>query len=132
MSHEAVTYALLAGAGAVTAIVGTRIYPTVLPVGISTPAIVYELISSWRPGALDARAVTHLTRTRVQINLMTADHAVLLSMRDAVVDAMQFERGYIGGVTVHSVLPAGEGPDLYDHELRLFVRPVDFTLTYES
>lgn len=131
MTCEAAVYSLLNVAG-VTAIVGTRIYPTAMPVGVSTPAIVYELISSWRPGALDAYATTHLTRARVQINLMSADHSVLLTLRSAVFNAMQFKRGVIGGVTVHSVLPSGEGPDQYDPEMRLFLRPVDFTLTYES
>jgi hypothetical protein len=132
MTCETAVYSLLSGAGAITAIVSTRIYPTVLPVGVPTPAIVYELISSWRDGALDAYATTHLTRARVQINLLSADHAVLLTMRAAVFAAMQFQRGSIGGVTVHSVLPAGEGPDQYDPEMRLFLRPCDFILAYES
>ena len=131
MTCETAVYSLLNVAG-VTAIVGTRIYPIVLPVSVPTPAIVYELISSWRGGALDAYAATHLTHARVQVNLLSADHAVLLTMRAAVFAAMQFRRGALGGVTVHSVIPSGEGPDQYDPEMRLFLRPVDFTLTYES
>lgn len=132
MNVDPVVYALLSGAGAVTAIVGTRIYPVMLPQSQPTPAIVYELISSPRLGVIDARDTTHLTRARVQINLLSADHTVLRTLRDAVMAAMQFERGSIGGVTVHSVLPAGEGPDSYDQPLRLYLRPLDFLITHES
>lgn len=132
MSVERVTYTLLKNDAAVTAIVGTRIYPVMLPQQQPTPAIVYEIISSPRMGVIDARDATHLTRTRVQINLLSADYYTLRTLRDAVMAAMQFERGSIGGVTVHSVLPAGEGPDSYDQPLRLFMRPLDFLITHES
>lgn len=41
MSVEADFYALLSGAGAVTALVGARIYPDVLPEECSYPAVVF-------------------------------------------------------------------------------------------
>jgi hypothetical protein len=134
MSAESVVYALLTGAGAVTSIVGTRIYPEVLPEKQPTPAIVYEQISSTRTGAIavDALAGSHLTRTRVQINLLSSDHAVTRTLRAAVVAALQFQRGVIGGITVHSVLHAGEGPVSFDQALGLYHRPVDFLITHES
>jgi hypothetical protein len=134
MSAEAVVYALLTGAGAVTAVVGTRIYPEALPEKQPTPAIVYEQISSSRSGAIavDALASTHLTRTRYQLNLLSKDHAVARTLRAAVVAALQFQRGAIGGVTVHSVLHAGEGPVSFDPGLEVFLLPVDFSITHES
>lgn len=132
MKAEAITHALLIGAGAVTAIVGTRVFPVVLPEKQPTPAIVYEVVSSVRIGAIDAYAPTHLARTRVQVNLLTVDHNVLRTLRDAVVAAMQFQRGAIGGATVHSVLLGNEGPDSFDDELRVFHRPIDFLLSHEA
>lgn len=134
MSAETVTYALLSGAGPVTAIVGTRIFPVILPEKQPTPALVYTLISGPRIGAIDAYAPTHLTRSRVQIDVMSADHAVSATLRDAVVAAMQFQRGVIGGTTVHSVIPADplDQPVVYDKDLRLFVRPLDFFITHEA
>lgn len=132
MSAELVTYALLSGAGPVTAIVGTRIYPVVLPVGVPTAAIVYAVISSPRIGAIDAYAPTHLTRSRVQVNVLSADHKVLRDLRNAVVAAMQFQRGLIAGITVHSVLFSNEGPDFFDQEQRIYMRPIDFLLSHEA
>lgn len=132
MSADPVVYALLTGAGAVTAIVGTRIYPAMLPEKQPTPAIVYEQISSVREPAIDAQAVTHLTRSRFQINLLSADHAVARTLRAAVVAAMQFQRGVIGAITVHSVLHAGEGPVGFDQALGLFYLPIDFFIIHEA
>lgn len=135
MSAETVTYALLSGAGPVTAIVGTRIFPVILPEKQPTPALVYTLISgprSSRSGA--ANEPTHLTRSRVQIDVMSADHAVSATLRDAVVAAMQYQRGVIGGTTVHSIEPADplDGPVMFDKDLRVFVRPLDFIVSHEA
>ena len=132
MSADAVVYALLSGAGAVTAIVGTRIYPVLLPEKQPTPAIVYEQISSVREPAIDAQAATHTTRSRYQINLLSTDHAVARTLRAAVVAALQFQRGSIGGITVHSVLHAGEGPVGFDQQLGLFFLPIDFLVTHQA
>lgn len=132
MEAENVTYALLSGAGPVTAVVGTRIYPVQLPLKQPTPAIVYELISATRLSAIDAYAPTHLMRSRVQVNLISKDHGVTRTLRAAVLAAMQFQRGAIGGATVHSVLHAGEGPVTHDQDLDLYHRPLDFLITHES
>ena len=132
MEAEAITYALLSGAGPVTAVVGARIFPEMLPLKQPTPAIVYGLVSAVRVPAIDAQAATHLMRSRVQVNLISKDHTVTRTLRAAVLAAMQFQRGAIGGATVHSVLHAGEGPVSYDQDLDLYMRPIDFLITHES
>lgn len=132
MEAEAVTYALLSGAGPVTAVVGPRIYPVQLPLEQPTPAIVYELISAVRLAAMDAYAPSHLMRSRVQVNLISKDMPVTRTLRAAVLAAMQFQRGPIGGTTVHSITHAGEGPVTYDQALAVYHRPIDFLITHES
>ena len=132
MEAELVTYALLSGAGPVTAVVGVRIFPEMLPLKQPSPAIVYGLVTGVRVPAIDAQAATHLMRSRVQVNLISKDHGVTRTLRAAVLAAMQFKRGAIGGVTVQSVLHAGEGPVSYDADLDLYMRPLDFLITHES
>ena len=132
MEAELVTYALLSGAGAVTAVVGTRIFPVMLPLRQPTPAIVYSLVDGVRVSTIDAQAATHLMRSRVQVDLISKDYVVTLTLRAAVLAAMQFKRGAIGGVTVHSVLHQPEGHVSYDQNLDLFTRPLDFLITHES
>lgn len=132
MNAEAVVYALLSGAGPVTAIVGTRIYPVALPERQPTPAVVYQVISSVPVGRIDAQAASHLTRTRVQVDVLSKDHTVLKTLRDACVAALRFQRGTVGGVVVHTVLPEPDGPTTYDRELAVYHRPVDFMVIHES
>lgn len=132
MSASKVVNALLLGAGPVTAVVGVRIYPVVLPQNQPLPAITFEVISATRLGAIDAYAPTHLTHSRVQVNLLAADYPAVLVLLEAVKAALQFQRGTFGGITVHSVLHAGEGPTQYDQQLGVFTQPIDFLITHEA
>ena len=132
MKAEAILYALLTGAGPVTAIVGTRIYPAMLPLGIATPAIVVELVSSVHAGRIDATASTHLYRSRMQVNLLGPDYAVLYTLRAAVIDALRFQRGAIAGATVHTVATDNEGPVTFDEQLGIFNRPLDFVVHHTA
>lgn len=136
MSASKIVYALLSSAGPVTAIVGlgaaARIYPVLLPQGMAVPAIVFEVISADRRGAIDAYAPTHLTQSRVQVNLITTDYPALLLLLEAIKAAMQFQRGVFNGVTTHSVLHAGEGPVQYDQQLALYTQSIDFLITHEA
>ena len=132
MSAEAVMYALMTGAGPVTAIVSTRIYPVVLPQNVAMPALVLEHISTYRPPVIDAYAGTHMAQTRIQCNCLAVDHTTCRSLATAVRQAAQFQRGTIAGVLVHSVLHAGEGPATYDADSGVFHQPVDFIVTYQQ
>lgn len=132
MLAEAAAYALLSGAGAVTAIVQTRIYPVEVPMGQSMPALAYELVSAVPKGALDASAPTHLTRSRVRVNLVGADFDALRSLRDAVVSALRHQRGTFGGTEVHAVFLDYEGPVTFDQPLGLYTRPVDFMFLHQQ
>lgn len=132
MTVESIVYALLSGAGPVTSIVGARIYPTVLPQGEQTPAIVIEQISSVQQSRMDAQASAHLYRARVQINLLGALHPQLVSLRTAVINAVQFARGSIAGAVVHAVLPDVEGSITFSEELGLYHRPLDFIVLFSA
>lgn len=132
MTAEAVMYALMTGAGPVTSLVGTRIYPSVLPEGQPTPALVLEHVSTYRPPVIDAYAPTHLAQARIQCNCLAPTHTASRALADAVRQAAQFARGVIAGVRVHSVLHAGEGPATYDADLGVFHQPVDFMVSFEQ
>lgn len=136
MNAEAIVYALLTGAGAVTAIVADRIYPVMVPQGVTLtePALLYSLVSSSRVPAIDARSPTHTTRSRVQVDLIALEpqFAQLRTLRNAVVAALQFQRGTVAGAVVHAVLPAFEGPVTFDQQLGLWHRPLDFMVHHQS
>jgi hypothetical protein len=132
MSAESAIYTLLAAAAPVTALVGARIYPGMLPNGQPLPAIVIEQISAVRLGRLDAGAATHPTSSRMQVNLLAKDYPTLKALRTAVMTALQFKRGALGGSAVISVLPGFEGPDTFDSGMEVFHQPLDFMVTHEA
>lgn len=104
----------------------------VLPQGKTFPAITFEVVSAQRPGAIDAYAPTHLTRTRVQVNALAQNHPAVVALIEAIKAALQFQRGVFNGITTHSVLHAGEGPEQYDQQLGVFMQPIDFLITHEA
>ena len=125
-------YALMTGAGPVTSIVSTRIYPVMLPEGQQLPALVIDHVSTYRPAVIDAFAANHLAQARIQCNCLASDHTTCRSLADAVRTAAQFQRGSIASVTVVSVLHAGEGPATFDVDLKVFHQPIDFIITYQQ
>lgn len=131
MSVESITYALLSGAGAVTSVAGTRVYPQFIPQGTAMPAVCYEVISVNRINKINAVGASHLTRSRVQVNVISPDMTQALALRSAVIEALEHQRGPIGGSVVHSILHGGESAS-YDEQLSLFTRSVDFLITFED
>lgn len=130
MSAIAVCNALLSAAAGVTAIVGTRLYPSMVPEGVALPAAVMRLVSNTRVGVVDAAAPLHVYRARVQVNALSADFVQAQVLRLAVKAAMRFKRGAIGGVTVTSIVDDVDLPDDYDNELHAFVAPADFIVVW--
>lgn len=130
MSAESIVYALLSGAAAVTAVVSTRVYPVELPEGVALPAIVYDVVSNVRAGRIDAAAASHPTTARVQVTMLVESHSQLMTLRAAVIAALQFQRGSIGGSTVVSILKGPDGPTDFDEAMAVFAQPVDFLVTF--
>lgn len=130
MSAIAVCNALLSAAAGVTAIVGTRLYPSMVPEGVALPAAVMRLVSNTRVGVIDAAAQQHIYRARVQVNALSSGFVQAQALRLAVKAAMKFQRGAIGGVTVSSIVDDVDLPDDYDNELHAFVAPADFIIVW--
>ena len=132
MSAEAVVKYLLGAADGVTAIVAARIYPRVAPLSTALPNVAFWQVSSTRINRLEATQTTHLTRSRVQVDLTARDYPGLKALRAAIIAALEFSRGTIAGSLVHMVELAGEGPDDYDAAAELYSQSVDFFVVYES
>jgi hypothetical protein len=130
MSAQAIANALISAAAGVTAIVGTRVYPAMLPEGTALPAAVVRLVSNVRAGAIDAAATQHAYRARVQVNALAAEFVQAQALRQAVKQAMKFQRGAIGGVTVASIVDDVDLPDDFDPELHAYVAPADFIIVW--
>lgn len=132
MRAEQVIYALLSEAAGVTALVGTRIYPGVLPQGTALPALALEFISGVELPTVDATAGFNLLQARVQVTAIAKTYAEVKTVLEAVRAACNFQRGTIAGVHVVSVRRDTIGPDLRDDDVQLFTQSIDFGITYQE
>lgn len=134
MSAEAVIYALLAGAGPVTAIVGDRIYPEFLPLDKALPALVYDQISRVERNAVSLAQPTVKVVSRIQVTALVPEKAypqkkaLLAAVRAACANRL----GTIAGVADVTTDAGTWGPDLRDAELAISSQSIDFMVTFNQ
>ena len=132
MSAQAIANALIGSAAGVVSLVSDRVYPSMLPAGVSLPAAVVRLVSNVRVGTIDAAAALHTYRARIQVNALAPTFPQAQALRQAVKAAMRFQRGAVAGVTVASIVDDVELPDDYDEELHAYVAPADFIIVWSG
>lgn len=104
--EEAVRY-ILANDGTVSGLVGTKIYPPVVPQGVSLPVVTYQQITGVRDEILSGP--TGLTKARFQINSWAATYTVSESLSEAVRLALDGYSGVANQVTIHNAILDSEG-----------------------
>ena len=132
MSATTIVHALLSVAPGVTALAGVRVYPTMLPEGVPTPALVHEEISTVDLGTINAQQPYALRRSRVQINALALQFADAAALLAAACAAVQFQRGSIAGKTVVSILRDRTGPNGFDPDLNLHHHIADLMVTWQD
>jgi len=91
-------YTFLTGTTAIFALVGTRIYPLLIPLDATLPAVAYQRISGPFEAAHDGP--TGLVRARMQIMCVGETYAAARGVTMAIVTAMLGYRGEMGDYTV--------------------------------
>lgn len=120
---------------AVTAIIGTRLYPVQLPQGIQAASVIYNRISEIE--SYHNRAPSALMATRFQFDSVSqnVDEATLLA--DAVKERLG---GFVGaveyappdGVVNFEGIFFGDGRDDYDGELGFYRVSRDYLVWYKE
>ena len=113
-SAEAALYSLLTtgSPNPVAALVGTRVYPLVLPQGVSYPAIRLQRISTARSQyrGLDGRAA--YASPRMQIDAYALTHGQAIAVAQAVYQLLEGFYGTVGGLRIDAIGIDDEGADL--------------------
>ena len=91
MNAEGAIRAAILGSAPVTALVGTRVYPMMLPQGPTFPAIVYQRISTVPDMLVDGPGFAPI---RMQLSMWATTCDGARTLADAVVTALH---GYHGG-----------------------------------
>ncbi len=113
-------------------LIGTKIYPIVLPQDPIFPAITYQWISGDRLYSLSGPS--GLSGPRIQFDCWAKTYAASEGLFEALRKRLDGYRGQMGsapGHTVQGVFFANE-VDLYEAEIDVYRRSVDFMIHYEE
>lgn len=131
MSGTAVIRYLLANAAAVTAVVpAARIVVGNLPVKATIPAICVKMISGTKLLGVRVNEAGGMRTHRVQVAVHALDGAQQQQLMALALAACPSQRGTVGGVSVDSITPAGEGPDLSDPDAGIYEQSQDFMVRW--
>lgn len=87
MAVEEALYAKLEGTAAVSALVGTRIYPLRMPDKVTLPAIRYQRVDTQRP--LVMGVATGLADILMQVDCWGATATTMFTLRDEIRQALE-------------------------------------------
>ena len=137
MSGVAVIRYLIANDAGVTAVVpSTRIMAGDLPLKTAAPAIAITQVSSVPYNLLRPNETPKLHTDRVQVTVIRKaqphddGYPGLQSLLALVLAACPSQRGPVNSISVDSIIPEGQGPDLPIPELSLFTRSMDFLVRW--
>jgi hypothetical protein len=99
----------------VAALVGTRIYPMVLPQEVQLPALTYQRITSRRSSGHDG--ASDLEQPRIQIDAWGRTWTEARQLERAVGDFLHGFRGLAGGRVIQAI-HAMPGPDIAEMDVR--------------
>lgn len=101
---EAVLQRIIVNDPAVSALIGSRLYPNIIPQGTPNPAMTYQQISG--PRGHDMDGAIGLTKARYQINCWAASYAKAKELAEAVRLTLD---GYSSSGTIKVIFLANEG-----------------------
>lgn len=137
MSGVAVVRYLLANNAGVLAVVpATRILAGDLPLNTPMPAIAVTQVSSVPLNLMRTNEANKVHTDRVQVTVYRKaepddrGYPGLKSLLDLVLSACPSQYGTVNGVSVQSIVPDVEGPDLPIPELSIFTRSRDFIVRW--
>lgn len=120
-------YTLLAADAAVTALVGTRIYPNTLPQVSAYPCIIYGQVDEQY---LETKDAAILNGYRQQIDIYAPDYAMAQAIAQAVKTALHWTRATIEGLGTLRLKLLDASDALWEDEKQLFHVVQDFALKF--
>jgi len=132
MIIEEVLYAYLTNCAGLTALVGDRIYPIILPQKISFPAVTYQRISGIRE--YSQSGPSGLAHPRFQFSCWAKKYQEAKAIAEQVRLALDGYKGMMGGpdgVRVDAVY-IEDDHDIYDPETKIYHIALDVVIWHEE
>jgi hypothetical protein len=131
MSAEKVIVTLLKNNTPLNAVVpSNRIFPDLIPLGTTLPAIAYSHVSTVENTAIGLSSLK--TRSRIQVTLATTSYGQIQSITKLIKTACNHKQGLIGGVNVDSVILEVGGADFRDDDANIRYRTIDFRVAFDD
>lgn len=129
MTVEAGLYAHLSTDAGVNALVGTRIYPLLVPLDATLPAIAYQRISG--PRDHHHQGASGLAVARIQLTYVGGSYSEAKQVAAAVRATLDGRRGGLGSTTVGSIMLDNER-DEWSTGFELPVVQQDYVIWYQE
>lgn len=135
MSAEKIVYAALSEHTPLTAIVGDRIYPLVIPEAARLPAVTYDVVSRREHKSLDSPAATVARLVFASVRIAAAvqpnDYGTLTAIMAAIRTALDGRTNTSFGGALNVVVHSGqESADAFDPETQIASRSRVVQMTY--
>lgn len=113
----------------IAGLVGTRVYPNILPQSPTVPAISYQFISGTDDVTTDGPS--GLANPTIQIDCWATTYAAMDGLFQAVRKRINGYSGLAGTIAVHGVFLVRKR-DLYDNDTKLHRRTADWSIWHEE
>jgi hypothetical protein len=111
---SAVRYILANNAALTAAVPAASIFAGVAPLNTILPAISVTQISGVPNNTVAMTESGRIQTERVQVTLLAKTYTTQISIGRLIRAATPNQSGIVNGIHVDSILPDGDGPDLYD------------------
>lgn len=133
MSGVAVIRHLLTQSASVLALVpATRIISGTIPQKTGLPSIGVAQISGVPRNTVAMNEASRMISERVQVTVLAATYPAKKQVFALLRAACSNQRGTVNGITVDSILPDQEGPDLDDVDAAIFEQSMDFIVKWKT
>lgn len=118
-------YSILSNDSNITSVVGTRIYPDVLPMGVDQPAIIYNLSDS---GFLETKTEAAQTNHELQILIGNAVYDQVNSLSKTIRTALFRKTGTFENVKIQRFTYMGAEEKGWNEDLQLHMKELKFEI----
>lgn len=129
MAIEQGLYSKVTGNGTVSALIGTRFYPVVVPQNAVYPCASYQTISGVPTYTIGTQQA-QIRQPRIQINAWAQTFDQARALGRAIRAAIDHQTGNWSGTQVLGVIFEVEEIDIYDAETRIYQNINEVTITH--
>jgi hypothetical protein len=130
MSEKAIYNLLSTNAPLIAVVPVIRIYPGLIPLNATLPAIAYNHISTVQDTSIGL--TTLKTRSRVQVTVAAKTYPEIKSIVKLVKTACNNKQGTFNNVKTDSVVLENIGADYRDDSAGIYYGTIDFRVNYDD